>query len=159
MGEALPADDVVLAYKRLAQVERAFRSMKSVDLKIRPIHHRLAERVRAHVFLCMLAFYVEWHMRRALASMLFDDDDKAAAHDKRASAVAKAQRSDRALNKAARKTTDDGAPVHSFRTLLADLATIVQNTIQPVGEAPSFDRLTTPTPLQKRALELLAVRL
>jgi hypothetical protein len=159
LGDALPADDVVLAYKRLAQVERAFRSMKSVDLKIRPIHHRLAERVRAHVFLCMLAFYVEWHMRRALASMLFDDDDKAAAHDKRASAVAKAQRSDRALSKAARKTTDDGAPVHSFRTLLTDLATIVQNTIQPAGDAPSFDRLTTPTPLQKRALELLAVRL
>jgi DDE family transposase len=159
LGQALPADDVVLAYKRLAQVERAFRSMKSVDLKIRPIHHRLAERVRAHVFLCMLAFYVEWHMRRALASMLFDDDDKAAAHDKRASVVAKAQRSDRALSKAARKTTDDGAPVHSFRTLLTDLATIVQNTIQPAGDAPSFDRLTTPTPLQKRALELLAVRL
>jgi transposase len=159
LGEGILAEDAVLAYKQLAQIERAFRSLKTVDLKVRPIYHRLAERVRAHVFLCMLAFYVEWHMRRALAAMLFDDDDKHAAREKRRSAVAKAQRSDRALSKIALKTTDDGTPVHSFRTLLADLATIVKNTVQPTGGAPSFDMLTTPTPLQKRALELLAVRL
>ena len=159
LGEGILAEDAVLAYKQLAQIERAFRSLKTVDIKVRPIYHRLAERVRAHVFLCMLAFYVEWHMRRALAAMLFDDDDKHAAREKRRSAVAKAQRSDRALSKIALKTTDDGTPVHSFRTLLADLATIVKNTVQPTGGAPSFDMLTTPTPLQKRAVELLAVRL
>ncbi len=153
LGPETAAEDAVLAYKQLAQVERGFRSLKTVDLKVRPIYHRLAERVRAHVFLCMLALYVEWHMRRALAAMLFDDDDKTAARAKRSSVVAKAQRSDRALSKAATKTTDDGASVHSFRTLLADLATISRNTVQPTGGAPSFDMLTTPTPL------LLAVRL
>jgi transposase len=159
LGPETAAEDAVLAYKQLAQVERGFRSLKTVDLKVRPIYHRLAERVRAHVFLCMLALYVEWHMRRALAAMLFDDDDKTAARAKRSSVVAKAQRSDRALSKAATKTTDDGASVHSFRTLLADLATISRNTVQPTGGAPSFDMLTTPTPLQRRALDLLAVRL
>ena len=159
LGSEIAAEDAVLAYKRLAQVERAFRSLKTVDLNVRPIFHRLAERVRSHVFLCMLAFYVEWYMRRALAGLLFDDDDKAGAHVKRKSAVAKAQRSDRALSKIATKTTDDGAPVHSFRTMLADLATIVKNTIQPTGGAPSFDITTTPTALQKRALDLLAIRL
>lgn len=157
--DVLGAEDTVLAYKRLAQIERGFRSMKTVDLRVRPIYHRLAERVRAHVFLCMLALYVEWHMRRALAPLLFDDDDKNAAQAKRRSAVAKAQRSDRALAKVISKVTDDGTPVHSFRTLLADLATVAKNTIQPAGGAPSFDMLTTPTPLQKRALDMLAVRL
>ena len=159
LGSEIPAEDAVLAYKRLAQVERAFRSLKTVDLNVRPIFHRLAERVRSHVFLCMLAFYVEWHMRRALASMLFDDDDKADAHAKRKSAVAKAQRSDRALRKIATKTTNDGATVHSFRTMLADLATIAKNTVKPTGGAPSFEMTTTPTALQKRALDLLDVRL
>lgn len=159
LGQEISAEDTVLAYKRLAQVERAFRSFKTVDLKVRPIYHRLAERVRAHVFLCMLAFYVEWHMRRALAPLLFDDDDRQAARQKRASAVAKAQRSDRALRKAAAKVTDEGAPVHSFTTLLADLATIAKNTVQPRGDAPAFDMITTPTALQARALSVLNVRL
>jgi transposase len=159
LGPETTAEDTVLAYKRLAQIERAFRSIKTVDLKVRPIYHRLADRVRAHVFLCMLAFYVEWHMRRALAPLLFDDDDKNAAGEKRTSVVAKAQRSDRALRKASTKTTGDGTPVHSFRTLLADLATIAKNTVLPRGGAPSFDMLTTPTALQRHALELLAVRL
>src|SRR6266581_4546000 len=124
---ALASDEAVRAYKRLAQVERAFRSLKSVDLKVRPIHHRLEDRVRAHVLLCMLAYYVEWHMREALAPMLFDDDDPAAAEAARRSVVAPAQRSPRAQRKAATKLTDEGAPVHSFRTLLSDLATVAKN--------------------------------
>lgn len=157
--DVLDADDTVLAYKRLAQIERAFRSLKTVDLKVRPIYHRLAERVRAHVFLCVLAYYVEFHMRRALRPLLFDDDDRIAAQAKRQSAVAKAQRSDRALKKAASKTTEEGSPVHSFRTLLADMATLAKNTVQPTGDTPAFDMLTSPTPLQKRVFELLEIRL
>ena len=157
--EALGTNETVLAYKRLAQAERAFRSMKTVDLKVRPIHHRLAERVRAHVFLCMLAYYVEWHMREKLASILFDDDDKTSAETLRSSVVAKAQRSPRAKNKALTKTTDDGHPVHSLQTLLKDLATIVKNRVQPKQtDLPPFDMITTPTPLQRHALDLLAVR-
>src|SRR5205807_6785103 len=113
----LSADDVVRSYKQLASVERAFRSMKTVDLEIRPIHHRKAERVKAHVFLCMLAYYVEWHMRRALKPLLFDDDDKASAEAARESIVAPAQRSERAQMKARTKRTEGDAPVHSFRTL------------------------------------------
>jgi len=148
----------VLSYKRLAQVERAFRSIKTVDLKLRPIHHHLADRVRAHVFICMLAYYVEWHIRRALAPMLFDDDDKPAAARRRQSAVAKAPRSEKAERKARTKLTANGAPVHSFQTLLADLATIVKNRVQPKdGSAPSFEMITTPTPLQQQALDLLGV--
>jgi hypothetical protein len=155
---ALAADDAVRAYKRLAEVERAFRSFKSVDLKVRPIHHRLEDRVRAHVFLCMLAYYVEWHMRQALAPMLFDDDEPTAAEAARRSVVAPAQRSPRAQRKAATKLTDDGCPVHSFRTLLSDLATVAKNRLlskldNPVG----FDLITTPTALQQRAFDLLAV--
>lgn len=157
--DALGTDDAVLAYKRLAQVERAFRSMKTVDLKVRPIHHRLPERVRAHVFLCMLAYYVEWHMLERLAPILFRDDDKPNAEKLRASVVAKAQRSPSANRKALLKSTDDGHPVHSLQTLLADLATIVKNRVQPKAALPSFDMTTTPTPLQRRALELLAVPL
>jgi len=153
----LRAAETVRAYKSLSVVERAFRSLKRVDLKIRPIYHRLADRVKAHVFLCMLAYYVEWHMRRALAPMLFDDDDKTTAEALRSSVVAPAQRSPRALGKVHSKQTEDGIPVHSFRTLLEDLATIAKNRVQP-KRAPTqtaFDVLTTPTPLQQRALELL----
>ena len=146
----------MLSYKRLAQVERAFRSLKTVDLKVRPIYHRLADRVRAHVFICMLAYYVEWHMRRALAPMLFDDDDKDAAARRRSSPVAKARRSAKAERKALTKLTADGAPVHSFRTLLSDLATLVRNRIQP-KDGSTFDILTTPSPLQQRAFDLLNV--
>ena len=155
---ALASDEAVRAYKRLAQVERAFRSLKSVDLKIRPIHHRLEDRVRAHVFLCMLAYYVEWHMREALAPMLFDDDDPAAAEAARRSVVAPAQRSPRAQRKTVTKLTDEGAPVHSFRTLLSDLATVAKNRILPTTKQPvTFDLITTPTRLQQHAFDLLAV--
>ncbi len=155
---ALASDEAVRAYKRLAQVERAFRSLKSVDLKIRPIHHRLEDRVRAHVFLCMLAYYVEWHMREALAPMLFDDDDPAAAEAARRSVVAPAQRSPRAQRKTVTRLTDEGAPVHSFRTLLSDLATVAKNRILPTTKQPvTFDLITTPTRLQQHAFDLLAV--
>jgi transposase len=152
-AEAMAADDAVATYKRLAQVERAFRSLKTVDLKIRPIHHWLADRVRAHVFLCMLAYYVEWHMRRALAPILFDDDDREQAEAKRKSVVSPAQRSDSALNKDRRKYTSDHQPVHSFRTLLDDLATLTRNQVRS-GDAV-FDLMATPTAVQSRALQLL----
>jgi transposase len=158
-SEVLGAQDTVQAYKNLSVVERAFRSLKRVDLKIRPIYHRLADRVRAHVFLCMLAYYVEWHMRRALAPILFDDDDKTTAASMRSSVVAPARRSPRALDKAASKRTEAGVPVHSFQTLLQDLATIAKNRVHP-KQAPgqtSFDMITTPSPLQRRALDLLQV--
>jgi hypothetical protein len=155
---ALASEEAVRAYKRLAQVERAFRSLKSVDLKVRPIHHRLEDRVRAHVLLCMLAYYVEWHMREALAPMLFDDDDPAAAEAARRSVVAPAQRSPRAQRKAATKLTDEGSPVHSFRTLLSDLATVAKNRILPTTKQPvTFDLITTPTRLQQHAFDLLGV--
>ena len=159
-AEQLPPEQVVQSYKRLATVERAFRSLKTVDLHIRPIHHYKAERVRAHVLLCMLSYYVEWHMRRALAPLLFDDDDKPAGEARRASVVAPAQRSLRAEAKAATKRTADGGPVHSFTTLLRDLATVVQNRVQPrAAGAEPFDVITRPTQNQKLALDLLHVRL
>ena len=154
----LSSEDAVRWYKQLAVVERAFRSIKTVDLKVRPIGHRKADRVRAHVFLCMLAYYVEWHMRKALAPLLFDDDDRAGGEARRASVVAPAQRSERAERKARTKRTDDGAPVHSFQTLLRDLATIAKNLVRPrIMDAPSFDKITTPTTLQSKAFELLGV--
>jgi len=154
----LPTAEAVRSYKRLAQIERAFRSLKTVDLKVRPIHHRTAARVRAHVFLCMLAYYVEWHMRRALAPMLFDDDDPAAGEALRRPVVAPAQRSPRAKVKALTQRTAEGAPVHSFQTLWADLATLTQNRVQPkVPGTPAFEMLATPTSPQQRAFELLGV--
>lgn len=156
----LDAEDTVRAYKALSEVEGAFRSYKTVDLRVRPIYHYLADRVRAHVLLCMLAYYVEWHMRQALAPMLFDDDDKAAAEAQRASVVAPAQPSAKARRKASRQRTDAGEPVHSFQTLLADLATIVKNRIEPkIAGAQPFDQVTRPTPLQQTVLDLLRVRL
>jgi len=154
----LPAAEVVRAYKRLAHVERAFRSLKTIDLKVRPIHHRKADRVRAHVWLCTLAYYVEWHMRQALQSILFDDDDPAAGEARRRSIVAPARRSPRAEVKAATKRTDDGLPVHSFRTLVADLATLTKNRVQPKAPgSPTFELLAIPTSLQQRAFALLGV--
>ena len=154
----LSAPETVRSYKQLAAIERAFRSLKTVDLHVRPIHHRKADRVRAHVFLCLLAYYVEWHMRQALKPLLFDDDDPAAAEAARASIVAPAQRSPRAKAKAATKRTAEGRPVHSFQTLLADLATLTQNQVRPLGvNGPMLHILTTPTPLQQRAFELLGV--
>jgi hypothetical protein len=152
----LRPEQTVRAYKRLAQVERVFRSLKSVDLKVRPIYHRLEQRVRAHAFLCMLAYYVEWHMRQTLAPMLFDDP--AAGEAQRRSVVAPAQRSPRARSKSTHQLTVDGQPVHSFRTLLQDLATIAKNRMLPKLEnAIPFDLITTPTALQQRAFDLLGV--
>ena len=156
--QALSPENTVLSYKRLAQVERAFRSIKTVDLKLRPIHHHLADRVRAHVLICMLAYYVEWHMRRALAPMLFDDDDKPVAAQRRPSPVAKAERSPKARRKAQTKLTIEGQPVHSFQTLLVDLATVVKNRLQPKdGSAIAVEMITTPTALQQTAFNLLGV--
>jgi transposase len=159
-ADALSGEQVVASYKSLSGVERAFRSLKTVDLHVRPIHHRLPDRVRAHILLCMLAYYVEWHMRQLLAPLLFDDHDKAAAKSARASVVAPAQRSAAALRKAASRKTDDGFMVHSFQTLLRDLATIAKNRIQPKDKKiPTFDMFTTPTSLQQRAFQLLGVTL
>lgn len=159
--KAMSTDETVGAYKSLSQVERAFRCMKTVDLKVRPIHHRLAERVKTHVFLCMLAYYVEWHMRERLASILFDDHDPEEAGKNRQSMVAPAQRSSAAKRKARNKITDEGLPVHSFRTLLTDLATIARNTVEvkESAEIARFEKLTRPTPVQQRALDLLGVKL
>ena len=158
-AEELPAEEAVRSYKSLSRVERAFRSYKTVDLKVRPVHHRLEGRVRAHVFLCMLAYYVEWHMRRALAPLLFDDDDPAAAEAARSSPVAPARPSPSAHAKAGRKRTPGGLPVHSFQTLLADLATLTRNRVQPAAQgAVAADVLTRPTPLQAEAFRLLGVR-
>ena len=159
-ADVLSAERTVESYKGLSVVERAFRCLKTVDLKVRPIHHHRAERVRSHVFLCLLAYYVEWHMRRALAPLLFDDDDRDAARAARRSIVAPAERSARAHRKATTKRTDDGAPVHSFQTLLHDLATVAKNRVQPkVASAPAFDVITRPTALQQRAFDLLGVSL
>jgi hypothetical protein len=156
----LATEETVRAYKAFSGVEQAFRSYKTVDLRVRPIYHSLAARVRAHVWLCMLAYYVEWHMRQALAPMLFDDDDKATAAAQRASVVAPAQPSAKARRKASRQRTDAGEPVHSFQTLLADLATIVKNRIEPkIAGAQPFDQVTRPTPLQQKVLELLRIHL
>jgi transposase len=157
--EDIDADNAVRCYKRLSVVERAFRSMKTMDLKIRPIYHHLSDRVRAHVLLCMLAYYVEWHMRRALAEVLFADDDPEDAEARRTSIVAPAQRSRKALRKASTKRTQDGLPVHSFQTLLKDLATIVKNRVvaKDVVDPEPFDMVTKPTPFQQRALDLLGV--
>ena len=158
--ERLPTEDVVRSYNSLANVERAFRSLKTVDLHIRPIHHHKAERVRAHVLLCMLSYYVEWHMRRALTPIIFDDDDKPAGEALRLSVVAPPRRSPRAEAKAATKRTSDGGPVHGFTTLLRDLATVVKNRVQPRADGSTpFDVITRPTPNQKRALDLLNVSL
>ena len=154
----LDATTTVLAYKSLAHVERAFRSLKSIDLDIRPVHHRLAGRVRAHVFLCMLAYYVQWQMRRKLAPLLFEDHDRPAAAVSRASPVARAQVSPAARAKARTRKTDDGEPVHSCRTLLADLATLTRNTVR-FGDNLPMIVLSRPTPIQQRAFDLLGVAL
>ena len=156
LPDQLSGSDTVRCYKRLSTVERAFRSTKTVDLKIRPVHHRLEKRVRAHVLLCMLAYYLEWHIRRLLAPLLFDDEDPTP----KPSPVAPAERSTGALHKTHSKRTTDQLPVQSLQSLLADLATIVKNRVQPRDTAAAaFDIITTPTPLQQRALQLLHVRL
>jgi transposase len=148
--------DCVRNYKSLANVERAFRSLKTVDLKVRPIHHRTADRVRTHIFLCMLAYYVEWHMREAWRELMFADTEQQAKATR--DPVAPAKRSKAALAKAAHHTLDDGTPVHSFATLMGELAAIVSNTCrtpQVAPDAPTFEVLTTPNAKQRRALQLL----
>jgi hypothetical protein len=153
----LDSGEVVSSYKALAQVERAFRAFNT-DLDIRPIRHRTEDRVRAHVFLRMLSYYLSWHIQARLAPILFTDDDKPAASAARTSPVAPAARSPRALGKAATKQTPGDLPVHSFATLLADLGTICLNTIAPADPAlPGFRLVTTPTTLQRQAFELLGV--
>ena len=159
-ADVLDDTATVRSYKSLSQVERAFRCIKTVDLHVRPIYHWLADRVRAHVFLCMLAYYLEWHMRQKLAPMLFDDPDKNAAEAARASVVAPAQRSEAAIRKQTTGVTPDGLPVHSFRTLLADLATLTRNTIvTAIAPALPLTVLARPTPVQRPAYELLEVNL
>src|ERR1700740_1266369 len=152
----------VRAYKSLSGVEHAFRSLKTVDLELRPVFHWTTPRVRAHVLLCMLAYYLQWHMRRCLAPMLFDDPDPAAAEAGRASPVAKAKVSKAAYRKASTQRTEVGdgpvQPVHSFRTLLDDLATLARNTVC-FGGQKMLTVQTTPTPVQRRALSLLGVEL
>ena len=153
----LDSGAVVSSYKALAQVERAFRAFNT-DLGIRPIRHRTEDRVRAHVFLRMLSYYLSWHLQARLAPLLFTDDDKPAAQATRPSPVAPAARSPRALAKAATKHTPGDLPVHSFTSLLTDLATICLNTIAPADPAlPGFRLVTTPTALQRQAFELLGV--
>jgi transposase len=152
--EAMGESEIVERYKDLGHVEQAFRCLKTVDLKVRPIHHRLEDRVRAHVFLCMLAYYVEWHLRQALAPILFDDD---APPQPRQDPVSQKQPSASAARKAQTKKTAEGGPVHSFQTLLRDLATIVRNTIAPkLPDAPTWTQVTEPTPVQRAARALIA---
>jgi hypothetical protein len=155
-ADEMDASEVVAAYKSLAQIERAFRSTKTVDLEIRPIHHRTEPRVRAHVFICMLAYYVEWHVRQALAPILHDDHDREAARAARRSIVAPSEISERAKSKKQTRRTEDGLPVQSFQSLLAHLATLTKNRVRATA-AVTFDQLAAPTPLQQRAFDLLGV--
>lgn len=154
----LPAEAAVTAYKGLAVVERAFRSLKTVDLQVRPVFHWNAARVRAHVFLCMLAYYIEWHMREKLKPMLFDDEYVELARTARPSPVAKARRSDQAKAKDSTRLGEDGLPVHSFRTLLDDLATLAYNVCHtPLNPQAKIVMITRPTPVQEKAFRLLNV--
>ena len=156
-AQRMDAATCVRTYKSLAQVERAFRSIKTMDLKVRPIHHHLEGRVRAHIVLCMLAYYVEWHMREAWRELMFADEDKEAKLTR--DPVAPARRSDAAMKKVLSRTLEDGSLVHSFQTLMAQLQTIVRNTCctpKGAGDVPTFEISTTPSDKQKRALELIA---
>ena len=153
-ADKLSSEELVRSYKLLAGVERAFRTMKSVELQVRPVHHRLADRVRAHILICMLAYYVRWHLERAWSPLLFKDEEKPVSAD----VVAPAQRSTSALAKASTQRLADGTPVHSFRSLLADLSTLTKNTVRVPNSSATFDKLTNPTPLQERALQLLSLR-
>jgi hypothetical protein len=154
----LDANATVAAYKSLAHVERAFRSIKTVDLNVRPVFHYNEQRVRAHVFLCMLAYYVEWHMRQRLKPMLFDDEQLDLASATRISAVTKAVRSEHAKDKDASKCADDGLPLHSFRTLLKDLGTLAYNiTHTNINPQAKIVLTTRPTPIQAKAFALLSL--
>lgn len=157
-NEAMAAERTVFAYKSLSQVEQAFRSLKTVDLQVRPIYHWKDDRIRAHVFLCMLAYYVEWHLRAALAELLFDDQEREAAEATRGSIVARAPRSEAAKRKEQTRRTVDGLPVQSFQCLLQDMATLCKNRVRWESHREAeFDRLTIPTVLQRRAFELLGL--
>lgn len=152
-GEMTRIECLVRSYKLLAGAERAFRTMKSIDLQVRPVHHRLSDRVRAHIFICMLAHYVRWHLDRAWAPLLFKDEAKPLAAD----VVAPARRSTSALAKASSHRLPDGSPVHNFRSLLRDLATLTKNTVQVPTTTATFEKLAIPTPLQQRALQLIGL--
>lgn len=157
---AMSAEEVVGSYKGLSTVERAFRSFKTVDLHVRPIHHYLPERVRAHVFLCMLAYYVEWHLRRRLAPLLFDDDDRAEAEALRDSIVAPAKVSSSARRKAHTLRTADGLPVHSFQTLLQALSRLGKSRMRiRLADSEPIEKLARATPLHEKAFSLLGLRL
>lgn len=160
-SETLDTASTVKTYKSLSGVEQAFRSYKTIDLKVRPIYHHLENRVRAHVFLCLLAYYVEWHMKRALASLLFMDEDWELKNKDKTDVVSPAKRSKKALTKVRRKKTENNLTVHSFSTLMADLGTITFNTIHSKldGNLISFEKITQPTVLQQKALDLLGVSL
>jgi Transposase DDE domain len=149
----LDAHEVVRSYKLLAGVERAFKTMKSVDLQVRPVHHRLADRVRAHIFICMLAYYVRWHLERAWAPLLFRDEAKPVAED----VVAPARRSQSALTKARTQRLANDTTAHSFASLLGQLATLTKNTVRVPSNPATFDKLAVPTDLQSRALQLLGL--
>jgi len=154
--ERMTGEDAVRSYKRLSNVERAFRSLKGIDLKVRPIYHHLDDRVRVHIFLCMLAYYVEWHMKEAWRELLFSDEEQQAKLAR--NPVAPAKRSVQALKKVHSRTLDNGTETHSFHTLLTDLSTIVRNTCQRKGGGavePRFTMTTIPNAKQKRALELI----
>jgi transposase len=154
-AQQMDAAQCVRNYKSLANVERAFRSIKTIDLKVRPIHHRLENRVRAHIFLCMLAYYVEWHLREAWRELMFADTDQEAKATR--DPVAPATRSAAAQDKASSHTLPDGTPAHSFATLMSELATVMRNTCRTpdaATNAPTFDILTIAPPLHKRALAL-----
>jgi len=154
--DRMSADDTVRSYKLLSQIERAFRSIKTVDLKVRPIRHRQTDRVRAHIFIFMLAYYVEWHMREVWRPLLFNDEEQEAKQSR--DPVAPAKRSASALKKACSKRLDDGTEVHSFQTLLKELSQIVRNecrTKDAAPDAPTFDIVTTPSPKQQQAYDLL----
>jgi len=157
-AQTLSAEQTEGAYKDLSQVESAFRSMKSVDLEVRPIYHWKDDRIRAHVFLCMLAYYVEWHMRGKLAELLFDDHEREQAEQARASIVAKAPRSEAAKQKDHSRRTSDGFPVQSFQCLLKDLATLCKNRMRwKASPDAQFDQLTVPTDLQRRVFGILGL--
>jgi transposase len=154
--DSMAAANVVSVYKGLSRAERAFRCLKSIDLKVRPIFHWVSPRVKSHILICMLAYYVEWHMRAALAPMLFEDHNRAGAEASRTSVVAPAQRSSATLTKI-RKLASDGLPVHSFRSLLADLGTLTRNRVHVQNTGATFELYATPSPVQNRAFDLLGV--
>ena len=158
-SEKMSPVETVKSYKKLAKVEQAFRCCKSIDLKVRPIYHYSERRVRAHIFLCMLAYYVEWEMRQKLAPMLFAEEEEETFLTEEK--VLRYQPSEKAKRKSSRKKNEQEESVHSFQTLLDDLGTICLNTVEAVvaGKKIVFEKITQPTSRQQRALDLLGVRL